>query len=242
MAWSISNAMMKDYENSRCSQELVAESLVVTCLDGEQSVPSSTTPTPDQYYWPDKTTEHSRLSRFGMTCVLLTESLGEDLLTWFLAGFPARISASQDLDVGLMEAAAGYGMRWLGSFATYNHVTSMWKTVQNLLVEDSAEYSGTWPKWGLMRNGVSSELVTQVHRMSAKEYGFVPTPTASNTKAHHMRGSDKGKQREPRSYGEHGPLNPQYLEWLMGWPEGWTELKPLATARFHEWRKQHGEF
>lgn len=25
-------------------------------------------------------------------------------------------------------------------------------------------------------------------------------------------------------------LNPQFAEWLMGWPIGWTELKPLATA------------
>lgn len=25
-------------------------------------------------------------------------------------------------------------------------------------------------------------------------------------------------------------LNPQFAEWLMGWPIGWTELKPLETA------------
>ena len=39
-----------------------------------------------------------------------------------------------------------------------------------------------------------------------------------------------------------GQLNPQWVEWLMGWPIGWTDLKPLATDRFHEWQQQHGKF
>ena len=37
-----------------------------------------------------------------------------------------------------------------------------------------------------------------------------------------------------------GRLNPTWLEWLMGWPLGWTELKPLAMDKFQQWRKQHG--
>ena len=38
-----------------------------------------------------------------------------------------------------------------------------------------------------------------------------------------------------------GPLNPEWVEWLMGWPLGWTDLKPLATAKFHKWSQQSGE-
>jgi hypothetical protein len=26
---------------------------------------------------------------------------------------------------------------------------------------------------------------------------------------------------------------PELPEWAMGWPTGWTELKPLAMDRFH---------
>jgi hypothetical protein len=37
-----------------------------------------------------------------------------------------------------------------------------------------------------------------------------------------------------------GQLNPAWVEWLMGWPIGWTELKPLEMARFREWQQQHG--
>ncbi|SEN19408.1 hypothetical protein SAMN04487857_111135 [Pseudomonas sp. ok272] len=39
--------------------------------------------------------------------------------------------------------------------------------------------------------------------------------------------------------GQGGQLNPQWVEWLMGWPIGWTELGPLAMDRFQEWRQQH---
>lgn len=30
-----------------------------------------------------------------------------------------------------------------------------------------------------------------------------------------------------------GQLNPQWVEWLMGFPIGWTDLKPLETQSFH---------
>lgn len=32
-----------------------------------------------------------------------------------------------------------------------------------------------------------------------------------------------------------GRLNPDWVEWLMGWPIGWTALRPLATDRFRSW-------
>jgi DNA (cytosine-5)-methyltransferase 1 len=37
-----------------------------------------------------------------------------------------------------------------------------------------------------------------------------------------------------------GPLNPRFVEWLMGWPIGWTDLEPLATDRFQLWLEKHG--
>lgn len=37
-----------------------------------------------------------------------------------------------------------------------------------------------------------------------------------------------------------GQLNPDWVEWLMGWPIGWTALQPLAMDKFREWQQQHG--
>jgi hypothetical protein len=39
-----------------------------------------------------------------------------------------------------------------------------------------------------------------------------------------------------------GQLNPNWVEWLMGWLPGWTELKPLETDKSHFVQQQHGNF
>jgi len=38
-----------------------------------------------------------------------------------------------------------------------------------------------------------------------------------------------------------GRLNPTWVEWLMGWPLGWTDLKPLEMDKSHSVQQQHGE-
>ena len=37
-----------------------------------------------------------------------------------------------------------------------------------------------------------------------------------------------------------GQLNPEWVEWLLGWPIGWTALEPLATDRYQRWLRLHG--
>ena len=31
-----------------------------------------------------------------------------------------------------------------------------------------------------------------------------------------------------------GRLNPVWIEWLMGWPLGWTDLKHLETVKYQQ--------
>ena len=47
------------------------------------------------------------------------------------------------------------------------------------------------------------------------------------------QGFQPGQQTPPMR------LNPNWVEWLMGWPIGQTALKPLAMAKFREWQQQH---
>jgi len=35
-------------------------------------------------------------------------------------------------------------------------------------------------------------------------------------------------------------LNPRFVEWLMGFPIGWTDLQPLAMPSYQRWQQQHG--
>jgi len=39
-----------------------------------------------------------------------------------------------------------------------------------------------------------------------------------------------------------GKLNPNWVDWLMGWPIGWTGLEPLAMDRFQAWLRAHGSY
>ena len=65
-----------------------------------------------------------------------------------------------------------------------------------------------------------------------------PTPTKSDAKGGALEPT-KGGRRLATEHGG-GKLNPTWVEWLMGWPLGWTDLKPLATAKFRQWQQQHG--
>jgi len=43
----------------------------------------------------------------------------------------------------------------------------------------------------------------------------------------------------PTPAGFYGRINPDWTEWLTGWPIGWSALDALATARIREWQQQH---
>ena len=52
--------------------------------------------------------------------------------------------------------------------------------------------------------------------------------------------TDRGKGTLGEVVG--GKLNPTWVEWLMGWPLGWTDLKPLEMDKFQRWWQQFGDF
>ena len=80
-----------------------------------------------------------------------------------------------------------------------------------------------------------------------------PTPTKSDYKGSgpqmlrsdgKIRGDrlDYATERNQDGSPVGGQLNPTWVEWLMGWPLGWTDLRPLETDRFREWQQQHGGY
>jgi len=300
------------------SQVLVEEYLGDISLDGEQSVQSSGSSTPQAYCAPDKMTGFSRLSRFGMTFKPLTDDLGEALLMSYLEDFRAKISQLQEKELGSKESEAQCGEKWRGSFTRYDPDSCSWKTHQCLLLGDLESFSETWPQWGLMRNGECWEQTTLALTIRGTESGLgerLPTPqssdhitkktsaswkakggvnfTLSNPDIQKMwptpvhsearqglqirREGKKGTQTSlstavltwptPRTKGmcggtgswdllnknttveearlmgagNGGQLNPTWVEWLMGWPLGWTDLKPLAMGKSPCVQPQHGE-
>ncbi len=281
------------------SRALVAEYSAASCSGGEPSVPSSASHTPQAYLSPDRMTAFSRLSRFGMTFAPLTGGRGEELLTWFLADSHVRTSARPEKAQESTENDLACGGRWRELSVRYDRNTSSWKTHRCLWAEDLPASSLTLPRWGLMRDGVLSELATLERRIGEKESGLwptpqampatsdlgfqcsgdgrkkpnklgwavaqqmYPTPLATNTKANHMRSGGRPARSywaTPTVFGNYnssgasaksgdglatqagGSLNPTWVEWLMGWPLGFTDLKPLGTDKCLQWRQQHGKY
>ena len=246
------------------SQALVEEYLGENFSDGEQCAPLSGKPIPQAYCAPDKMMAFSRLSRFGMTYAVLTESRGEELLMSYLAAFHALTFQPQEKEPELMEKPLECGEKWQGSFVKYSPNTSSWKTHQCSLLGDLDEFLETWPKWGLMRNGECWEQQTLVQSTKGIAFGLSqsypppplskwPTPTATDWKA---TGKLETLKRQGNNFEAGGQNRPQYhysrlmnmkmpvsaSEMLMLWPIEWTDLKPLATDKFQQWQQQHGNY
>ena len=222
------------------SQALVEEYLEGISSDGEQSVQLSGSHTQQAYCAPDKMMVFSRLSRVGMTYKPLMESRGEELLTLFREDFRAKISAPQGKAQELMEIAAECGEKWGASFTKYDPDSCLWKTHQCSLLEDLEPFSETWPQWGLMLDGECWELRTLEQSTKETESGLWPTPKAA------PGGGNSGGANSRRTAIKNGlyipsSINPNLYEWLMGWPLGWTDLKPLETDKSHFVQQLLGE-
>lgn len=248
MSWMISNALMKDYENSLSLRVPAEEFSLESCSDGEPSAQSSENHTPLAYLQQDRMTEFSKLSRSGQTFAPLTEGLGEDLLMWFLAGFHAKTSQSQAKEKESMATDQGYGLKCLESFAKYDHVESTWKIAQRSLFEVLGESLEIWPRWGMTVNGESFHAEMSAEFTYASGSGLsLPTTGANEGKGSQKRryiGSPEyrgAKMSEGLRTCEEDPiyLNPLFAESAMMWPLGWTDLRPLAMDKFLAWQQQH---
>jgi hypothetical protein len=122
------------------------------------------------------------------------------------------------------------------------------------------EFSKTFPKWGMMRRGVLWRLPKLVRPIEERDGFFLPTPTASDgvrnnqtygagnltlkgavmlptpnaSEGNKITGLENQmsltKMGREGTLGNGGKLNPEWVEWLMGWPIGFTESEHVATV------------
>ena len=105
------------------------------------------------------------------------------LLTCSAEDSPARTSATQAGAPASTASAADYGPSTPELLASYDPATSSWKTSQLCLGGDLAEFSETWPRSGLMRNGIAYRLPPLVPLTAATESGSWPTPVSNGSVA-----------------------------------------------------------
>lgn len=171
----------------------------------------------------------------------------------FQEAFHAKTFQQQDPEREYQESDPDYGSRWQESSMRFDLSTCCWKTHLCLWEEDLPWSLVILPLWGSMRNGVVFQHQTAERPITATEPGLLPTPRASmgghgiawcraRTGDHRHNLEDFLAWQHLEDGGEETPglnASPDYVEWLMMWPMGWTDLKPLAMARFQEWQQLH---
>lgn len=130
------------------------------------------------------------------------------------------------------------GTNSIESFAYYSRDTSSWKTCQQSFLEDLESFSETWPRQGITVNGVAYQrhMLEPVTRETVG--GLLPTPRSSEWKGVGKVGSKSSLNMRDKNYlsgvinetcsppnGEATHLNPSFVEEMMGYPVGWTDLK-----------------
>ena len=78
--------------------------------------------------------------------------------------------------------------------------------------------------------------------MAAHGLWKLPTPQARDYRSGQQSRWDDPERSRNLNDKIGGKLNPQWVEWLMGWPIGWTDLAALETDKWQQWRKWHGDF
>ncbi len=151
---------------------------------------------------------------------------GECGRTSCAAGSRARTSALRDGAAGSRASEAGCGRRWRESSASADRVGSSLRT--SLACEAGAR-TGCSPTWrrSVTRAGHSWWVLsmpgprTGGGGSSSSHDGLLPTPLARDWKC----GSTMQRVRRracPLSDVAGGLLNPVFVEWMMGFPAGWT--------------------
>jgi hypothetical protein len=144
------------------------------------------------------------------------------------------------------------GMSALEPFASFDHDTQSLRTSQHCLAlsteDSSTELCRAWPRSGMMRNGKCFERAISASPIAESESLFLPTPQASDGAFRGIKRPvtlSKGAYRIRSNQGQHGgakladiswnvwggPLNPRYVEAMMGYPPNWLNVSftPSAT-------------
>jgi hypothetical protein len=203
-------------------------------LDLQPSALSSWIGTADAFSHSDKMTDALEPhSRYGMTFVPLTESRGAGLLMSSLEDFLVRLTATPQQE---KTRPMIFGRKCAESWQMSLPGTSLPKTSAEL---QSTKPQTTLSRWVTKPKQFPLARQTWVQTTYGKDIGYLHTPT---TKANYCADSMQ-KWASCRAWKQvFGRATPEIHEYLMGWPTGWSDIKPLETGKLQQWRQQHGEF
>jgi len=144
--------------------------------------------------------------------------------------------ASTETQTGLQDREADSGTKCTESSANVAPGIALSKMCLTFGVVGWKPFSRRLPTSGIARNGIRFPLPMQAHRTAGAGFSLLPTPTASqNTKKIRCLAPSEAAgthgvmliaaigHRYPQMIGQY--LNPQKVEWMMGYPEDWTKIE-----------------
>lgn len=149
-----------------------------------------------------------------------------------------KTSVLQDLEAVLTPNGAVFGENSTESFANYDHESQLWRTSQRSLLGGWVEFSGTWPRSGMTRNGIAFQR--RPLAPITKETGYSLWPTTRKSMGENGVCWKRARSGEGLSNLEcfiawlwlregNDPIsgfhvNPDWIEWFMGFPLGYTDV------------------
>ena len=219
MSWHFSRAAVEAYS------QVVSSDAISYALLNEMSTVS-------RFSFNGKTTELCQHSRYGTTFARLTEGSGMELLTWFLEDSPAKRSVvQQEVETYKKKISGG---RCLELSEKLNLELSLLRMFPK---EPYSMRKKTFWDWGITANISSYRRKTLVQTINGTDIGYLHTPTSTANFAAPSMQKWEGCRNFVMVFGKPSPAN---FEYLMGWPSGWTDLKPLGMDKFRLWQQQHG--
>lgn len=215
------------------SRVLVEEYLEENSLAGEQSEQWRLAPFAPDDSCSDKMKATFHHSPFGTMFVPLTESRGKELLMSFREGF--RVSRLVQQHMGEQQQKTS-GQKCIESSAKSAPLLSSLKTY---LIKQLQKPLRIAKNSATKLQLLDFPRKTWVQTIFGKDIGYLHTPTCA------MNYAAASMQKHPNCrifvqvFGKPTPTN---QEWLMGWPIGWTDSKPLEMDKFQSWLRLHGRF
>ena len=212
------------------SRALVEASWVRKNSESKQSAPLNWICAADVFWYSDRTRGTLEThSQYGMIFVPLSVGHGRVELTSYLEGFPAKRLVPL---LGGETQQKTFGLKCGESWRLLLPTTSLLRTsVSGQLTKQQRICA----QWVIKPRCLPFLRETWVLTTFGKDTGYLHTPT---TKANYAAPSMQ-KWPSSRSFVQvFGRPTPGNQEWMMGWPQGWSDTKPLGTGRFQSWRQQ----
>jgi len=213
------------------SRALVVDCLQRSSLAGGIPALSSYLNTADAFLSSDKMNDTLEIhSRFGMTFVPLTADRGAGSLMLCLEASLAKPTAPLQPET---TQPTRFGLKCAESWQMSLPGTSLPKTYKETqLIKPQTNAK----RWATKLERFPYQRKTWVQTTFGNDIGYLHTPT---TQGNYCAASMQ-KWPSCRNYKQaFGKVSPESHEYLMGWPIGWTGLKPLEMDRFQQWQLRH---